>query len=82
MTSIATVVLKMDVTSNFKALGTTYWQKLVREGVPRDDAKEIATAIAKLELFAKPPSSEQKQLISEFSRFVCRAQLWRSDLLI
>lgn len=82
MTSIATVALTMDVASNFKELGITYWQKLVREGVPRDEAKKIATAIAKLELFAKPPSLEQKQLISQFSRFVCRAQLWRSDLLI
>ena len=82
MTSIATVAQTMDVASNFKELGITYWQKLVREGVPRDEAKKIATAIAKLELFAKPPSLAQKQLISQFSRFVCRAQLWRSDLLI
>ncbi|WP_272061117.1 hypothetical protein [Oscillatoria sp. CS-180] len=76
------VAFRMNIANDFKELGTTYWQKLVREGVPKNEARTIATAIAKLELFAKQPSSEQKQLISEFSRFICRAQLWRSDLLI
>jgi len=71
-----------DIASDFKQLGVTYWQKLVREGVPKSEARIIAAAIAKYDLFARSPSSEQKNLISQFSRFVCRAQLWRSHLLL
>lgn len=67
---------------HFKQLGLTYWLKLVREGVPREEAHEIATAIAKFDLFERSPSTDQKQLISQFSALVCRAQLWRSHLLL
>ncbi|MGD1941747.1 MAG: hypothetical protein ACFB0G_10580 [Leptolyngbyaceae cyanobacterium] len=73
---------RMNIASDFRVRGITYWQKLVREGVPKDEARKIASAIAKFELFDKPPSPDQKQLISRFSAFICRAQLWRSDLLI
>ncbi len=73
---------RMNIANDFRDRGITYWQKLVREGVPKDEARKIASASAKFELFEKPPSQDQKQLISQFSAFVCRAQLWRSDLLI
>ena len=73
---------RMNIASDFRIRGITYWQKLVREGVPKDEARKIASAIAKFELFEKPPSQDQRQLISQFSAFICRAQLWRSDLLI
>ena len=82
MTPSSLVSLKIDTVDHFKKLGVTYWQKLVREGVPRDEASEIAAAIAKFDLFKRSPSTEQKQLISQFSPFVCRAQLWRSHLLL
>ena len=78
----STVATPVDLSNDYRHLGIAYWQKLVREGVPRDEARAIATAIAKFDLLDRVPSAEQKQLISQFSRFVCRAQLWRSHLLM
>lgn len=74
--------LHVDSAGHFKVLGITYWQKLIREGVPKDEARKIAVAIAKFDVLDRVPSSEQKQLISQFSPSVCRAQLWRSHLLL
>jgi hypothetical protein len=71
-----------DIASDYRSLRIIYWQKLVRERVPKTEAQEIAKAIVKLELFAQSPSPKHKQLISRFSASLCRAQLWRSDLLI
>lgn len=82
MTSLTAYPPQTLPSHDFQALGLTYWQKLVREGTPRDEAQIIAAAIAKFELFHKLPTPEQKQLILKCSRFLCRAQLWRSDLLL
>jgi hypothetical protein len=81
MTTMA-MTPQIELANDLKVLGITYWQKLVREGVPKDEARKIAGAIAKFDLFQRSPSTEQKQLISQFSRFVCRAQLWRCELLL
>jgi hypothetical protein len=59
-----------------------YWQKLVREGVPKPEAKAIATVIAHFDISHKQPSSAQKRLIAQYSAGICRAQLWRSALLL
>lgn len=82
MTSMTAIAPRLEIANDFRTLGITYWQKLVREGVPKDEARKIASAIAKFELLKRLPSPEEKQLISTFSRFVCRAQLWRSALLM
>ena len=82
MTPALLASLEIDTADYFKQIGITYWQKLVREGVPRREACTIAAAIAKFDLFERSPSSEQKRLISQFSPLVCRAQLWRSHLLL
>lgn len=74
--------LNIDIAGHFKILGITYWQKLIREGVPKEEARKIAVAIAKFDILERLPSNEQKQLISRFSPSVCRARLWRSDLLL
>lgn len=82
MTHAVLIDLEIDTADAFKKLGTTYWQKLVREGVPKHEAHDIAAAIAKFDLFERLPSADQKRLISRFSSYVCRAQLWRSHLLM
>lgn len=82
MSTTALASLDIDMAEHFKKLGITYWLKLVREGVPREEARLIAAAIAKFDIFERSPSSEQKCLISQFSPSVCRAQLWRSHLLL
>ncbi|MEM1310767.1 MAG: hypothetical protein AAGF98_14965 [Cyanobacteria bacterium P01_H01_bin.153] len=71
-----------DIANDYRSLSIIYWQKLVREGVPKKEAQALAKAIVKFELFAQSPSQEHKQLISRFSALLCRAQLWRSDLLL
>ncbi|RZM77431.1 hypothetical protein [Leptolyngbya iicbica] len=82
MTVMTAPAPAIDIANDYRSLSIIYWQKLVREGVPKPEAQAIAKAIVKFELFAQSPSHEHKQLISRFSALLCRAQLWRSDLLI
>ncbi len=72
----------IDIANDYRSLSIIYWQKLVREGVPKSEAQTIAKAIVKYELFSQRPSPEHQHLISRFSALLCRAQLWRSDLLL
>ena len=82
MTVMTSPAPAINIANDYRSLSIIYWQKLVREGVPKTEAQDIAKAIVKFELFAQSPSQEHKQLISRFSALLCRAQLWRSDLLI
>ncbi|MGF1457844.1 MAG: hypothetical protein ACFBSG_02340 [Leptolyngbyaceae cyanobacterium] len=72
----------IDIANDFRSLSIIYWQKLVREGVPKREAQILAKVIVKFELFAQSPTPEHKRLISQFSALLCRAQLWRSDMLL
>ncbi|NEQ31834.1 MAG: hypothetical protein F6K04_12655 [Leptolyngbya sp. SIO4C5] len=65
-----------------KQIGIAYWMKLVREGIPKTDARTIAAAIAKYDVAKRLPSLEQKELIVHYSPLICRAQLWRTRLLL
>jgi hypothetical protein len=59
-----------------------YWRRLIEVGVPINAAKVIAWAIARYDVVHKVPEPGQQVLISQYCRFICRAQLWRSDLLL
>lgn len=59
-----------------------YWRKLVEAGVPIHAADVIAKAIAQYDAVRQAPSSDQQTLINEYCRFICRANLWRSQLLV
>lgn len=59
-----------------------YWRKLVEVGVPLHAADIISKAIAQYDAVRQVPSSQQKHLINEYCRFICRADLWRSQLLM
>jgi hypothetical protein len=82
MTSVIRSPQRIRYDQTLPSLATTYRHKLIREGAPKTEARDIAIAIAKFELFQKAPTPEQKHLISTCSRFVCRAQLWHRDLLL
>ncbi|NJN20762.1 MAG: hypothetical protein HC812_05680 [Leptolyngbya sp. RL_3_1] len=81
MTMTATLPRRQDGNTDIKRIGVAYWQLLVKAGIPTPDARKIAAAIAKFDVVQRPPSEEQKQLISEFSPLICRARLWRTHLL-
>lgn len=63
-----------------KRIGSSYWQQLIQIGIPRQDARSIAVAIAKYDVTQCQPHELQKQLICHYSAFVCRAKLWRTGL--
>ncbi|NJN86667.1 MAG: hypothetical protein HC881_10570 [Leptolyngbyaceae cyanobacterium SL_7_1] len=58
-----------------------YWRKLIEVGVPIDAARIIAWAIARYDLGKRLPTAYQQGLIQRYCRFVCRAELWRVNLL-
>lgn len=68
--------------TNPRDLLPLYWQQLVEQGVPLKAARIIAEAIANYDSTSRPPTPLQQQLIRHYCRFVCRAQLWRSRLLL
>ena len=65
-----------------KKIGILYWQKLIQVGVPQLEARRIAAAIAKYDAANRIPNPDQKQLIVKYSPLICRAHLWRSDILL
>lgn len=64
-----------------KQTGSSYWQQLIHIGIPKQDARSIAVAIAKYDIAQCHPQDLQRQLICHYSAFVCRANLWRPGLL-
>ncbi|NJO49009.1 MAG: hypothetical protein HC840_05505 [Leptolyngbyaceae cyanobacterium RM2_2_4] len=59
-----------------------YWRKLIELGVPINEAHDIAEAIARYDAAQKRPNREQKELIKRYCATICRAELWRSKLLL
>ncbi|HEY9736628.1 MAG TPA: hypothetical protein V6D06_10110 [Trichocoleus sp.] len=64
-----------------KKVGVQYWRRLHQNGIPLLEARQIAAAIAKFDVAKRPPTGEQAALIIRYSPLICRAQLWRRDLL-
>jgi hypothetical protein len=58
-----------------------YWRRLIEMGVPIDEAKVIAWAIVRYDVGKILPNLQQQQILKQYCRFVCRAALWRSELL-
>jgi hypothetical protein len=59
-----------------------YWRKLIELGVPINEAHDIAEAIARYDAAKKRPNRKQKELINRYCATICRAELWRSKLLL
>ncbi len=65
-----------------RKLAAVYWRRLVRLGVPVDDAMYIAIAIAKFDVTNKQPRTKYRNLIGRYCSHICRAELWRPGLLV
>ena len=76
------LLLLRQYKKDLKQTGTTYWQQLIQTGIPKQEARAIAVAIAKYDISQRPPHDLQKQLICRYSAFICRANLWRGGLLL
>lgn len=59
-----------------------YWHRLTKAGVPKDNARRIARAIAKYDVSQTLPTLHQRKLICQYCPIVCRCGLWRSGLLL
>lgn len=59
-----------------------YWRKLIEMGVPINEAKTVAWIIARYDIAKRLPTPKQRQILSHYCRFVCRAELWRVQLLL
>jgi hypothetical protein len=60
----------------------TYWRRLIEAGIPLDEARSIAKAIAHYDAGYKPLSLHQKELIMRYCAMIGRAELWRPQLLL
>ena len=68
--------------ASVRTKGILYLYKLVNEGIPFQDARVIAAAIAKYDAANRLPKPHQRELIMQYSPLICRAHLWRSELLL
>ncbi|MEO0757443.1 MAG: hypothetical protein AAFY78_11285 [Cyanobacteria bacterium J06648_16] len=62
--------------------GILYCQKLMHQGIVYSDARSIASAIAKFDDYGRCPNHRQRRLIMQHSAKICRARLWRAQLLL
>ncbi|NER00043.1 MAG: hypothetical protein F6K30_25645 [Cyanothece sp. SIO2G6] len=75
-------IKRMWQRNRIREMRPVYWRRLVEVGVPVQVADVLAKAIAQYDASRRLPNTVQQHLISEYCRFVCRAELWRSQLLI
>ena len=60
---------------NMQRMGTRCWQRLVNQGVPFKDARELAIAIVHFIYLDSTPSQAQKDLIGRYYQHICAAKL-------
>ncbi len=60
----------------------TYWRTLIELGVPIDAANAIAWTVARYDAARRLPDAHQKLLLTHYCPHVCRAGLWRPQLLL
>jgi hypothetical protein len=65
-----------------KRVMVVYWQRLIRVDVPAVEARRIARAIAKYDIMGMHPPVAYQALIRRYCPAVCRAGLWRVELLL
>ncbi|ESA32234.1 hypothetical protein N836_26965 [Leptolyngbya sp. Heron Island J] len=61
--------------ANMQRMGARCWQRLVNQGVPFKDARELAIAIIHFIYLDSSPSPTQKYLISQYHEHICAARL-------
>ena len=65
-----------------KRIGARHWRRLMRVGVPQNDAKELAIAVVRYSHLDRRPSFKQKRLIGRYCRHLCAVGLWQLELLL
>ncbi len=75
-------IKRMKQRNRIRKMRPVYWRRLVEVGVPIHIADVIADAIAQYDARRRYPTRVQQSLIKEYCRFICRAELWRSQLLL
>jgi hypothetical protein len=68
--------------AQIRQLIPVYWRQLIEWDVPIDAAKQLAEAIAEYDVIHRLPNAEQRQLMNQYCRFICRCGLWRSEMLL
>lgn len=74
-------IKQLAVKIEFKKTAARYYRKLLALGVPIEDAQRIAKAIARFDLTRTALKPHYKNLVSHYCPLVCRAGLWRPNLL-
>lgn len=64
-----------------RQLVKTYRQHLLKAGLVEREATGIANAIAHYDTFGQLRNAEQRELLNRHCVEICRARLWRSELL-
>lgn len=65
-----------------RELQPIYWRRLIEANVPLHEAGTIAEIIANFDVLKRSPSLAQRQLLQQYCRYICRAELWRSRLFV
>ena len=79
-TSLSTT--KTSKRSTLKRIGVRHWRRLMRVGVPQQEAKELAIAVVRYSYLHCRPSFEEKRLIGRYCQHLCAVGLWRLELLL
>lgn len=64
-----------------RQLAKPYRRHLLKAGLVDRDATGIANAIAYYDTFGQLSNAEQRELLNRYCVEICRAQLWRAELL-
>lgn len=64
-----------------RELMPTYWRRLIEVGVSLEDARALAEAIARYDVLKTLPDAKQRHQLNRYCRYICRAELWRYELL-
>ncbi|MEM6253135.1 MAG: hypothetical protein AAF821_09450 [Cyanobacteria bacterium P01_D01_bin.156] len=65
-----------------KRIGMRHWQRLMRVGVPQQEAKALAVALVRYSYLHCQPSFKEKRLIGRYCQHLCAVGLWRLELLL
>lgn len=73
---------KTSKRSKLKRIGVRHWRRLMRVGVPQQEAKELAIAVVRYSYLHCRPSFEEKRLIGRYCQHLCAVGLWHLELLL
>lgn len=63
-------------------LSQHYCKRLVKVGIPQEDAKWVALAIAQFDMKHVLPTSAQQSKLYQYALPLCRTNLWRSGMFL